>query len=53
MAAAGDGVMIRYDDETWAEAVALPGAAVCWRRAAAGTSIVEVAPRILKPESCA
>ena len=53
MAAAGDGVMIRYDDETWAEAVALPGTAVCWRRAAAGTSIVEVAPRVLKPESCA
>jgi dipeptidase E len=53
VAAAGDGVMIRYDEETWAEAVALPGAAVCWRRDSAGAPITEVAPRLLKRENLA
>jgi dipeptidase E len=52
ISAAGDGVVVRYDDETWTEAVALPtGAAMCWRREAPGTSITDVAPRRLTPET--
>jgi dipeptidase E len=52
ISAAGDGVMVRYDDETWTEAVALPtGAAMCWRREAPGAAITDVAPRRLIPET--
>jgi dipeptidase E len=47
VAAAGEGVMVRYGDETWAGAVALPGAARCLHRAAPGGSLLDVKPAIL------
>jgi dipeptidase E len=50
LAAAGDGVMVRYDDEAWTEAVALPGPALCWRRDADGAPIAEAPCRVLQPE---
>lgn len=53
LAGAGDGVMVRYDHEAWAEAVALPGPALCWRRETADGALVDVVPRVLSTENAA
>jgi peptidase E len=45
--AAGEGVMVRYENENWHEAVALAGAALCLRRGASGEALRKVAPRAL------
>jgi dipeptidase E len=45
VSAAGDGVMVRYDNEAWHEAVALPGKTMCLRREGADGVLEEVAPR--------
>ena len=47
LAAAGEGVMVRYDDEAFSEAVALPGAAMFRQRSGAGEPLRTLAPRWL------
>jgi peptidase E len=47
VAAAGEGVMVRYDDEAWHEAVALPGKTLCLRRDGADGMLRTVTPREL------
>jgi dipeptidase E len=48
LAAGGEGVMARYDDETWHEAVTLPGPGLCLRRDSAGRPLQTIAPRALE-----